>query len=295
MMNVYAHWQRRLAGEVLPLENENPMPGFYRMRRKEGVPVPVAYWQQGDVVRCRVGDTDVSIERGNDAWVSCCAHPISEETYRAVADRGMPWPDENLAVTGHNQAPVEDAPEAIRERLDDLAREAEKMIANGEAKSQAACDQASDLAGTFGELEAKIKKLHTAEKAPILQEGRAIDGKWFTLRDLAADLKIRLKRIVETPFLIKKTKEAQAAAVAAVAAGKPPEQVPSTRVTAGFVKRTTALRTYYLAKIVDKDLLIASLKDHPDLVATIQKIADAAAKQKVALPGCEVISEQRAT
>jgi hypothetical protein len=197
-------------------------------------------------------------------------------------------------VIGHNLAPAGDSIEAITERLEDLAREAEKLIAAGAATSQDLSDQASDLANTFGELENKVAALHKIEKEPHLEAGRAVDRKWFGLRDRAADLKKRLKAIVVTPWLVKRKAEVEAAAVKAIAAGTDPAALPQQRTTAGSSKRQSAIRTYYRAEIEDRAKLLDNLRDHPEVIACIQRIADAAAARKVALPGCKVIAEQRA-
>jgi hypothetical protein len=49
---------------------------------------------------------------------------------------GEPWPDLNDAVIGHNSAPVEDTDTAIRDRIEDLAREAERMLKAGAAPTR---------------------------------------------------------------------------------------------------------------------------------------------------------------
>ena len=130
--------------------------------------------------------------------------------------------------------------------------------------TQAGCDQASDLANTLGELEAKCLKLHGVEKAPHLEAGRAVDRRWFPLRDFAGDVKQRLKRLVVTPFLRKKEEEAEKAAIAAISAGAAPETVPQPKITAGTVKRSTALRTQTSAEVEDWKMLMAALAEHPD-------------------------------
>ena len=184
--------------------------------------------------------------------------------------------------------------DALKDRIEDLAREAEKLIAAGPAQTDAESDQASDLAQTFGELENRIKRLHQTEKEPHLEAGRGVDRKWFGLRDRAAELKRRLKLAVVTPFLAKKVEATEKADAAAVLSGADPATLPNVRLTAGSCKRASALRTYYSAEIEDKAKLLDALKDHPEVLACIQAIADAAAKQKIALPGCRIVKEQRA-
>lgn len=290
-----ANWQARLAGRAIPTDINDPDYGFYRVpSRDKATWRAVAFWYDDDgTLRCRLDDRDIDEHRARELWQYAVKRPISHETYVAVTGGGQ-WPDINEAVAGHNRAPVDDDASAIADRIDDLAREAERLINAGAAPDKDTADQASDLANTFGELENKVARLHKDEKDPHLEAGRAVDRKWFPLRDRAADLKRRLKALVVTPFLAKEQEKQQAAQVAAVAAGAAPETVAPVRAVAGSSKRSSGLRTYYRAEIEDKTALIESLKDHPELIACIQKIADAAAQKKIALPGCKVIADKRA-
>jgi hypothetical protein len=291
-------WRNALKGVFGTTHADEPQTGFYRSRRQnkqtgEVTFQTVAYWYKDGKLRCQIGGKDVDDLVAREAWPYVSRRPITHELFIAVC-HGEPWPDINDIVEGHNRAPVDDSIEAIQERIDDLAREAERMLKAGAAQDQATSDQASDLANTFGELQTKIGNLHKAEKAPHLEAGRAVDKKWFGLRDRADDLKSRLKAVVVTPWLRKKADEANAAKVAAVTAGKSVGEAPEVRVTAGSTKRSTGLRTYYFAEITDKAALLDSLKDHPRVVAVLQEIADEAAKKQVALPGCVVKSDRRA-
>lgn len=295
----WSWWRNALNGVFDTIHADEPKTGFYRSRRKDKESGQVtfhrvAYWYKPDgALACQVDGKPVDDLRAREMWPYVSQRPITYEVFDAVA-KGGAWPDLNEAVIGHNQAPVADTVEAISERIDDLAREAERMMKAGGATEQAIADQASDLANTFGELQNKIVDLHKAEKKPHLDAGRAVDGKWFGLRDRAEDLKKRLKAVVVTPWLTKKAQEAEAAKVAALTAGRSVEEAPQVRATAGSSKRSTGLRTHYFALIEDKAKLLDSLKDHPRLVALLQEIADDAAKKQVALPGCVVKSDKRA-
>lgn len=280
-------WEATLAGHRTPINVNEPHTGYYKTRGREGRSVPVAYWYTQGKLRCCADNIEIAAEHAITLWPFAAKSPVSYEDYIARIETGK-WPGESEAVIGHNASPPDDSPEAIAERINDLAREAEKMIAAGAATADAACDQASDLANTFSELEGKIKDLHKAEKEPHLEAGRACDRKWFTLRDRAEDLKRRLKAVVVTPWLRKKDEEARAAKVAAIKAGAEPESLPQVRTTAGSSKRSTALRTHIVAKVVNWPLLIGALVDHPDMRETAQRIANAAAKAGAALPGTEI-------
>lgn len=278
-------WSNALAGKQQANPINEPQTGYYRTKRGR-----VQFYGEGQW--CHLNGKPHTGDLA-ELWHWAMKHPVTEEDYDYHAEHGR-WPDENEAVLGHNRAPVDDSIDAIIERIEDLEREAAKFIEGGAAESEEISNQASDLANTFGELEAKIIALHKVEKEPHLEAGRALDRKWFGLRDRASDLKKRLKAVVVTPWLTKAKAAADAAKVAAISAGADPATLPQQRVTAGSSKRSTALRTHYRAEIEDSAKLLDSLKDHPDVLACIQRIADAAAARKVALPGCKVISEQRA-
>lgn len=293
-VNDFSWWQDALAGRHAPIDANTPHCGYYKVRRKgrDGF-VPVCYWwdtKTGEL-RCHMDGTDFDEQRALEIWPYASKNPVSAEDYGARLREGK-WLGEHAAVIGHNKSPTDDTPEAIAERIDDLAREAEKMIAAGAAPSDDVSDQASDLANTFGELEAKIGALHDIEKQPHLDAGRAVDRKWFGLRDKAADLKRRLKLAVVTPWLKKKSDEAERAKVAAISAGAAPETLPQQRLTAGSSKRATALRTQTSAEVSDWIILIASLVEHPDMRETAQRIANASAKAGVALPGTKIVKQK---
>jgi hypothetical protein len=291
MSDEWTWWQNALVGVVAPIHDGDPQTGYYRIRRKgrDGF-LPVAYWKdaKSGEQRCHMDGQDLDLQRGMEIWPFASKQPVTHEAYWKRLNTGK-WPDESAAVVGHNAAPLDDSTAAIAERIADLAREAEKLIAAGAAPSQEISDQASDLANTFGELENKVTALHRAEKQPHLDAGRAVDTKWFGLRDKAADLKRRLKAAVVTPFLTKKADEVAKANVAAIASGTAPEALPQQRLTAGSSKRQTALRTQTSAEVTDWPALLAALKDHPDIREAAQRVANASAKAGVELPGMKII------
>lgn len=302
MTDQFQWWRDALAGNRGPIHEGEPQSGYYRGKRKDKATgavtfQAVAYWRdtQTGALRCHLNGRDLDEQRALELWPFVADRPVPEDWYFGVLD-GKPWPDVNEAVAGHNQAPPDDSAEAIQERIEDLAREAARLVEDAEKAplTKEACDHASDLANTFGELEAKTKSLHQIAKAPHLEAGRAVDGKWFPLRDRAAQLKAMLKAKVVTPFLKKLAEERQKAASAAIAAGAAPEELPPTRVVAGSSKRSTGLRTFTSARVTDWDALLAHLKEHPDIRAEAQRIADAAAKAGVPLPGTEIVKEQKA-
>lgn len=287
-------WQNALKGVFGEISADEPKTGFYRGKRtdKQTGAVTfscVAYWYKPDgTLRCQIDGRDIEDMRARETWPYVNRRPIAHELFEAVRS-GEPWPDLNEIVQGHNQAPVDDTIEAIQERMDDLAREAERMMKAGGAQDQATADQASDLANTFSELQNKVINLHKVEKQPFLDAGRAVDGKWFGLRDRADDLKRRLKAVIVTPWLTKRNAEAQAVAAAAIARGAPVESLPEIRTTAGSTKRSTGLRTQTMAEVTDWIALLTHLQEHPDIRAAAQKVANASAKAGIDIPGVKIV------
>lgn len=303
--NDWSWWQNALKGERGDIHADDPQPGYYRARRSgKTVDSPVAFWfdtKTGEL-RCHMDGENYPLHGEDlpsgkrkpgalDIWPYASKNPVTREEYTERIQTKK-WPGDSEAVIGHNAAPTGDDITAISDRIDDLAREAEKLIAAGGAKDQASVDQASDLSNTFGELEKKTDRLRTDEKEPHLQKGREIDGKWRPLIERASDLKRRLKLIVVTPFLQKQDEERRKVQAQAVAQGVAPEAVPEVRTTAGSSKRSTGLRTAKSAEITDYPALLNHLANHPDVKAAVEKIAHASAKAGVDLPGMKIKSEK---
>lgn len=296
MTNDFSWWQAALAGDRQPIDVNTPQSGFYKVRSKGGEAfIPVAFWWDSNTgeLRCQINDRDLNTDLAIEKWPYISKYPVSEAAYYERLQTGK-WPNENEVLLGHNQAPVDDSIEALTERIEDIAREAERLIAENPdgAQSKDLADQASDIAQTLGALANKATDLHAIEKRPHLEAGRAVDAKWFGLKDRANTLKTRLKFIVLTPWLTKAQQEAQKAAAEKIAQGAEPTMTP--KVTAGANKRGTALRTYYRSEVENWDALREHLKLHPEVLECMQKIADAAAKNQIALPGCKIIAERRA-
>lgn len=294
-MNDYTWWEDAVGGNRRPISSDNPMPGFYRLKTHDKRSWrPVAYWYDQDgLLHCHADGRTCDDYHAHTMWPSASMNPVTHEVYLEAIKTGK-WPDMNEAVVGHNAAPVDDTVESIKDRIEDLAREAERMIKAGAAPDQDTVDQASDLANTLGELAAKAVALHDIEKKPCLDEGRFIDNKWFGLRDRAGDLKRMLKNIVVFPFLDQKRAEAEAARIAAIGEGTAIDAIPDVRVVAGSSKRATAIRTRKRAKITDQDAFYAHVKNQEQVKLALQDMADALARAGVKAPGMEIVVERSA-
>jgi hypothetical protein len=113
----FENWKRRLAGEKITayLQPQLEDEGYYRRPITEKVIganghrngqnrivgwEPVAYFIDGGKLCGVIGDRDMAENEVGDEtlWSYVCRHPITEAVYRAVAERGEPWPDASPAA-----------------------------------------------------------------------------------------------------------------------------------------------------------------------------------------------------
>jgi hypothetical protein len=175
--------------------------------------------------------------------------------------------------------------------LDALRIEASRILRAGPAKTQDEVDQASDVANELMACEKRAIAGHRAEKAPLLAETKAIDKKWFVLRDAACDIKEQIRFRVITPFLTMRKRQVELARQEALQRGETPAEA---RVAAGSLQRTTALRTVVSARINNYPAALAYFAAHSEVRELVQTLADRTIRAGGQVPGCERIEEERA-
>lgn len=291
----YEAYYAALDGAPLP---ELPDEGRFRTRArrtdgKDYAPAkswPVAIWREDGKLAVMLGKqmmvegTDQFNEFASSTWRSCTAVPADQ--YDAAVKSGS-WPDESEAVTRSNRAPADDSYEAIKERIEDLAREAEQIINKGAATSKEECDRAADLANEIGRYEKKADTARKTEKQPHVDVCAEVDRKWNPLITAASVYK-RLKLVVVTPFLNAEKRRAEEAQFQALTTGTPEEQLPSTKVTAGSRGRPIALKTVRKVEITDRAALLEHFKDHADITALLQTLAERSVRTGITPPGVNV-------
>jgi hypothetical protein len=298
--DAWSWWQAKLAGKPVEANPDSPHAGFFRQSHKafygaRKTFLPVAYWpDENGQLRCRIGDRDVNETVGMQAWNWVHDHPVTEAAYRAVAERGELWPDEHELVslrTGDNLPPEEDTFEGLKERIDDLAREANKRIEGAPIKDQAEADQIANLTDRLAELWKKADELRKTEKKPHDQAAIAVQKKWAPLL-IAAEAYKNLKYALLTPWLKKLEDIQKREAATAAAAGTPPAE--TARPRAGTRGRAMSLKTAKRAEITDQDACYQFFKDSPDIKATLQDLANRAVRAGVSVPGAKVLEETQA-
>ena len=301
----YDFWRRRLAGEVVPIHDGEPQAGFYRARDRAGAWHPVAYWYGKDgVIRCRVGGSDISEQAANERWPHTSKNPITHEVYKDVI-AGKPWPFQNEAVLRDNGAPADDVStfDGLKDRIEDLARDAQKLIEAGGAKNQDEVDRASDLANRLAELQKQADAARAGEKKPHDEAAAAVQAKWKPLLG-TADIYRRIKEAVITPFLraemVKQRAaedEARKAAEEAAKAGRsipePTAQRAAPKAGAGG-RRSVALRSVKVVTITDRAALLAFFADNTLVTELLHTLATKATNAGVTVPGVTVTEDQRA-
>jgi hypothetical protein len=303
-MNEWDWWQDKLAGgNPTPIQNE-PQSGFYRKSSKEHYGarktfMPVAFWRGDDgYVHCRIGDEDVSDIKALETWNGGVhANPVTEEAYRAVAERGESWPDEHelVPMQGHNRPPEDFSYEGLRDAIEPLAREAIQRIDFGPAvTTQDEADQLANLSDRLAELWKKADEARKEEKRPYDEGARVVQLKWSPLL-LAAEAYKNVKYKLITPWLQKLEEAKKQEAEAAAAAGEPPAvDDPSRRPRAGTRGRATSLKSTKRAEITDYPACLAFFAESEDVRSTVQMLANRAVRAGLSVPGAKLVEEQKA-
>lgn len=307
VVDQYDFWRRRMAGEVVPIHDGEPQAGFYRTKTKDGTWHPVAYWFGRDgALRCRVSTQDINEQTAAERWPHISKNPITHETYKAVL-AGEPWPDQHEAVIRDraNSTGTEDENsfDGLKDRIEDLARDAQKLIDAGPAADQSAADRASDLANRLAELQKTADAARAAEKKPLDEQVAAVQAKWKPLLG-AADIYKRIKAAVITPFLVaeaaKMRAAEEAARKAADEAAKAGQTVPEAQPQRAAPKagsggrRSVALRTVKVVTIADRAAVLAFFAEYEQITEVLQKLAEKVTAAGVTVPGVTVTEEQRA-
>jgi hypothetical protein len=298
--NEYDWWRAALSGNVGPLHDGEPQSGRYRSRRKnketgEIVWRPVAYWNDwsdpaAPRMLCKIGDKMLDAKQGAELWSYVAQHPITNEVYKHAMATGE-WPDVHPAAQRDRinsaNAPDPDSLEAVKDSVEDLAREAEKLIKAGAAKTKDESDRAADLADRLRKLEVRADTRRRQLNEPHEDEIDKINGAWNPVRDLAADAKQRLKAVVVTPFLLARDAAEAKAREDAAKTGAPVAAPPPRKRAAGTSSRVS-LTSQKSAVIKDYDKALAYFAQNQKVKDLIQQLANAAVRSGTTPDGCEL-------
>lgn len=322
----YDYWQAALAGEKPRAIVDQCELGFYRkgVYQRDGRGNnkrvgwrPVAVFMNGDVMTARIGSANESGDIVGDGlgelWSYIAGNPISEEWYRAVAERGEPWPDAHDATknkTGepdHGPAPtIEAAAASVETPEQKLAREISELSKGvsqyGVIDSDTMAGQVLSLKNELTAEAGRLDKMREALVRPHIDAQKAINSQWNPVINQAKALCATLlgkigvwedtKRAIARAAQEKNDREAREHAErvrAAEDAGKPapaplPAPVapnappPSTQVSAAVGRKASVKVSKFVTKI-DLDKAFAQFRNEPAvnacLIALAQRAVDA--------------------
>jgi hypothetical protein len=333
MSDPWRYWRdwlaRRADPSLPPLDQhvEKPEQGFYRMKTRDGRMMPVAIWNQNDKWWVKFDGQTYGGDRVTIAWQRVI-EPITEAVYRAVAERGEPWPDIDPTVSeqidprdtiGGNNPPQDEAV-LIKEQIE--AAKA-RLAAYAEITTDDQCASAQTLRARLLELSGSAEKIRVREKQPHLDAGKAIDAKWQPLVKDAKDGADRVRRAMEA-YETKKLRQqreeqrkaqeaaeaaekaAREAAAAAERAGLPVESVlakPSpafdpapkaqpTQIRGAYGKAASRKAVVALGEVTDWSALYRFFAENEEVRALLRKLADRAIASGQTVPG--VTTEEKA-
>lgn len=305
----YSYWKSALAKTTPPpvIVIDQPEPGFYRSRRKTGAPLPLAIWLDGSAVRGRLGEQDVTRDRLNELWSFCATHPVTEEAYRAVAERGEPWPDidetvnDQFAGMGHNNPPS-DPLEAMRREIYIAAGGADKYetIADDEAMTRAQTLRAKLL-----ELYGAADKHCEDEYRPHKAAADGVKTKWGPLLAAATTAAKRIKTAMDA-YGTRKLQAAEAqrrqfedeqhkAAEAGKPAPAPPPVVAAApaKIKGATGRAASGKPVKIVQSITDYAACYAYVAEQPEVRDAIMAAAQRLVTAGHIVPGTEVKEEMR--
>lgn len=299
----YDYWQNALQGKFGAIHDGTPWPGFYRRRMKGKPDEAVAIWQDGDAMLAVSNGAPVD---ANDIWTWICTSPITEDVYRAVAERGEPWPDAIEALIGRSNSPV-DPREAEYDEINsavDAALAALKEPVN----DQAAADRLGNHRDRLSKLWKAQDEKRKTEKQPHMDAAKAVDEAYKPMLGRIEDAGAKIKAAL-TAFLLaedrrrreeqaaefKRQEEARKAAIAANEPPPAPAPLPEVeRPKVGTAGRATALRTYRRAEITDYAAALKHFAENAEVREAVQALADRCARAQIEVPGCKIIEERKA-
>lgn len=334
----YTRWKQRLAGEkvITYTEPDEGDVGFYRLAvkaRKLNAAgktngqwktigfKPVALFVSDGALMCQIGSQIVDTDRRNDEWTWFSQSPISEEMWRAVAERGEAWPDFNEPVrdsmqdvvieqglSAREESRAEASPQDnLKQRLI-LLKDQVAQYAKIESDEQSIA--ARGLQEKFFEIRGEAAAHYEKANRPLLDQQKALREIWFPIRDEADAGKTELGNAMglwedfkrdqakkAAAEALKKQREHDDAVAAAEAANKPaPEPPPEvkTNVPAPVSQihsaggRAASVKLEKIVTAIDIDKAFAQFKAAPEVREVLMSLAQRAVKAGLPVDGATI-------
>jgi hypothetical protein len=172
-------------GKTLPVHENDPQQGYYRVKNRDKGFDPVAiYYPEGsdELVAYRNGRE----VRPDEIWTWACRSPVSYDAYTAAVD-GKGWPDEDKVVAAQVKPPEPTIGDnsAVVDEADTLKDQIEAALAGMKAyekvEDDATAAKALSLRNRLNELSGQADKIRVKLKEPHLEAGKAVDAKFQPL------------------------------------------------------------------------------------------------------------------
>jgi len=327
MSDDFQNWRDALAGNDVALHADIPHPGYYKLRKgKDGPYQPVAIWRKDGHLVCRVAGEMVD---PLSVWTWCADKPVSKDAAKQAFETGA-WPGD--VAIGHNSGDMSLADEirsaaetalgwlsasGIRDKVtNDIAANHKAKIWDLHKRAKAeAKDKKAPYEKICDEIDDEYTPLITESKAVYDTIGNALTAYMTAEQDKARKAAAEAARIENEKRMAeyqRQQEEARKAHEAAIAASKearanePPPPPPvvevpvfvapaEIKVQAGGQRgKKVSLRETTRYRLSDYAAALAHVKDHPDVIAAVEKVACAQARAGATVPGVESFIERKA-
>jgi hypothetical protein len=317
MTDDYQFWRDALAGKPVTITEDQPQPGYYKLRNKAGAWLPVAIWRKDGELVARVANDP---RDPMDVWTWCAKNPVAKNDAKAAFETGQ-WPGDAPDV-GHNIENV-----ALADLIRDYAERALDWLRKTGIKDTQTKDMAANYRAKLLELKKQADTERELEKRPHLEASRAVDAKFKPLveeadsaanqlRDaltrymreeearLEAERRAKWEQERAAAEAARREAEAQRAKqmaenpIAALTEPEPylpfmPAEPEPVKVQAGGQRgRKTGLRTVTRYVVNDHAAALSFFANSEDVKELIQKLAERASKAGVTVPGVETVTEK---
>lgn len=319
MTDDFQNWRDALAGNDVALHADIPHPGYYKLRRgKDGPYQPVAIWRKDGNLVCRVAGEMVD---PLSVWTWCADKPVSKDAAKQAFETGA-WPGD--VAIGHNSGDM-----SLADEIKDAVSQALEWLKSSGVKDKTTMDMAANYRARLLDLSKKADTERDAKVRPHLDAQREINGTYKplvdsakvaadTVRDAlskymaAEDAKARAaaaeaarieneKRMAEYKRQQEEAEKARLASVANEVPPPPPEPIAApvfvapaeVKVQAGGQRgKKASLREITRYQLSDYAAALAHVKDHPDVIAAVEKAAFAQARAGATVPGVSSFIEK---
>lgn len=200
MSDDFSWWTAALAGTRGQISADEPMSGFYRQRNRAGEYEPVAFWKDAETgeQRCHInGKQPRDPLRMYETWVHAARNPIPAEWYWSKID-GMGWPDNDVGAAATAKGPeIDPETDPAGSLKAEIAAARAGLDAYKVIESDEAAARSQSLRSALTGLSGKATKAYEALNRPLLDEQKRIREVWFSLRDLAADGALDIRKAQE--------------------------------------------------------------------------------------------------